>query len=238
MTGEEFTPQVGDLVDVTVTGATLFSRNAQELTLTDEGGYAIAVPRGFARVTLAPGTPREWPPQPGDVWADATGSRFFVIGELDDVWLVDAAGHRNDLDDFDRIGDGMQLVSRHGWTPPAAETSVPAAANREPPQLGARAKLVQSLRALAQYLEDTPQLEVGSTADGAISWAARGSDDAECIAGVRAAAALLGVEVDSDTIHRGHRHWRAKRKFGAIDVRVTHVEDALAEPAAEGGEQS
>ena len=80
MTGESF--QVGELVDVTIRRARVERHDGDGLALS-VGGARIVIPvvlpsAAPSSVTTERVAPAEWPPQPGDLWADSRGVWWFV----------------------------------------------------------------------------------------------------------------------------------------------------------------
>ncbi|MFI6516982.1 hypothetical protein ACIBF1_15615 [Spirillospora sp. NPDC050679] len=87
-----------------------------------------------------------------------------------------------------------------------------------------RAEFIAALRALADFLVVTPAMPVPLYSTG-ISLHTRGEDDDAEFAQVDRLAALLGVQVDDDTVNGGH--YTATRSFGPINLKVVAVTNAF-----------
>ena len=100
----------GDLVDVVIRGARVYSPRDQEadpgtdfvtveITTHDGSTQLVGIPEAPG-VTVKRTAPAEWPPQPGDLWRDKHGALWFVYvvprveGEAPDLYMRTAVGFR------------------------------------------------------------------------------------------------------------------------------------------------
>lgn len=107
-----YQPAVGELVDVTITGARVALMDTYAYTLVDNKGRELALPRQFAGATLAAAAvPAQWPPQIGDIWEDREGDRYFAIDNQPGVGLVEQVGGGiNDPDDLHEMYGPLRLI--------------------------------------------------------------------------------------------------------------------------------
>lgn len=84
-----------------------------------------------------------------------------------------------------------------------------------------RAAYIASLREIAQFLEDNPEVPVYRYGPGLSFGVNYDEDEEAAIERVRKMAHALGVEVS----HRG-RQWRANRQFGIGEYGCSYVERA------------
>jgi hypothetical protein len=142
--------QAGEIVNVTIKGVRYVGA--------DEGiGYGIETPDGSGysmpwSAILERAAPAEWPPQPGDVWADRNDGEWFArqYSSGTGILLIGAEGGLADDADKVRTEFGpLALVRRRGRTPRPDGGKTRA----EPDRPVRRATLVAGLRAFADTLE-------------------------------------------------------------------------------------
>jgi hypothetical protein len=187
----------GELVNIRIDRARFIGEDNghREFSVPNPGGdaYALYLARGV-NVTVERVAPKEWPPQPGDVWADGQGNRLFatqVPGRP--LVLVVADGARNEAECMLDAWGPLHLVARDGWAPDALATV------DEPEAVDERARYVAALRALADFVESRTDLPVpNDTPTAQVSWSR--SDGPEVR--VPEVALLLGVEVERDDRER------------------------------------
>lgn len=224
--------EVGELVDITIKGArveaveaftnslTVFYRPGLSDTTFDSATLMLGGAVDVTRVA-----PREWPPQPGDVWESADGRQWFA-GELEDsdgTWLH-AAGRSVGCFDHDALAEHgpMRLAYRRGWTPAPAPAVEPTGKPSEP--VDKRTALIQGLRKLADFLDanpDVPLPQYGVTMGGSLSDGGAESS----IARVRSCAAFGFEQLDDGRPVGKVWHFSARRRFGPIDLQLSYVSD-------------
>ncbi|MER6892003.1 hypothetical protein [Streptomyces halstedii] len=85
----------GDMVNVTIKGVRAVGHPSGRLArIADEHGDVYDLP---PQAALTRFFPPDWPPRPGDVWANDVGMSFFALqadsdSDADGLWLVDVAG--------------------------------------------------------------------------------------------------------------------------------------------------
>lgn len=122
--------QPGDLVDVTI-------RDARGVRVVDAtididlgpfqgGSWVTALPIEKAEIKRI--TPAEWPPRPGDIWADEEHGEWGVLGDVGRNLRVraldDDRSEWSDVDEWRAYVGPVRLVRRRGWAPPV-EVSEP-----------------------------------------------------------------------------------------------------------------
>lgn len=147
----------GELVNVTIRGARIIPGVNDRINLhlgASGTGRDIVVPFPYLGVSVERVAPAEWPPQPGDIFADRFDNEWVCTDSDGETILMSEIGGAQNVDALDVLADfgPMRLVRRRGWTP-ATETT-PA----EPEQVDERAELVAGLRELADLIEAHPQL--------------------------------------------------------------------------------
>ena len=90
-----------------------------------------------------------------------------------------------------------------------------------PDDLFTRAKVIDGLRQLADYLADHPDVPVPGYGWDLNIYTDSDDDDAVALAEVHRIAAILGVTPADDTARGGH--YIATRCFGLVSYRAVHV---------------
>lgn len=225
----EFT--AGELVDVVIKGARVQAFNAGYTTLAPKAGAHITIETGSAGVEITRMAPKEWPPQPGDVWEDRNGKRWFAgaTDEASTIWMhpaeVGVGGYDHDI--LAERGP-LTLASRRGWSPEPA----PTVTEDEPVRSvdGSRAAKVQGLRELADWLEANPEVPFADTGYLAINtwaWQVRpgghySTDDEADAEVLRKTAALIGVS-HIEGKHGGPHGLVVKEFAGRVRYELCHV---------------
>lgn len=157
--GRRFVP--GELVDVTIRGARVVAEPAG--IIPDPSSLHVELGPGWhwivdtQRAEVTRRAPVEWPPQPADVWRDKDGDAWVALGDFEGGVVMARVADRigaiwSEPDEvLDSFGP-MRLEYRPGWTP------TPRAAASEPVEVDKRAEVIAGLRALADLLEQRPDL--------------------------------------------------------------------------------
>ncbi len=200
--------QPGELVNVRITGARyegvgLIGEHAVRV---DDQVFDLPLNAVIERVA-----PKEWPPQPGDIWEDLAGHEWFARAEGDfDVEgaalvQVDAPGSGQLADWVANAFGPLRLVRRRGWTPE------PAPAEPTPVELDQRAEKVAGLRAFADLLASRTDLPLPYGIDGQV-----GFQGEEGLARASELASSFGVEMGAPR-YTGDRMQRWARS-GKVDL--------------------
>ncbi|MER7002243.1 hypothetical protein ABT297_04230 [Dactylosporangium sp. NPDC000555] len=209
--------EVGELVNLEFRAVPVVRFDERHLTcaLPEDGGQLV-MPLDHPGLTVTRVAPREWPPQPGDIWEDARGEQWFARShpEIDGPALAHVDAVRNSEWDAGTILDAhgpMRLAYRKGWTPGPA----PAAAATESPT-PEEPTIPEALRELADILEANPGLlpyvEIGAIMPD--------------VASLLRFAEAFGVDPQESMASDG-RHWRVRvgTKSGGFVISVFHIED-------------
>lgn len=229
----------GELVDILIRGARVVAFNSGYTTFAPKAGAHITIETGSVGVDITRVAPREWPPQPGDVWEGTGGAQFFArTGEDGSAeWLVPISGGSISSypDEILASYGPLRLAYRKGWSP------APAPAAEEPEKLDERAEAIAGMREMADWLESNPdvpldryvfsgQLHVGNQRN------VRGKDEAAMFAELARIAAAMGVEPDLRD-EPGASHPHATKTFrGGVKYHAVYVTEAYRrghKPAAE-----
>jgi hypothetical protein len=91
--------KAGEVVDVQIRGARISGQYVDEAGWVEINNHLVQLPFDAASVTVVRRAPREWPPNPGELWADGEGMEFFAIATagaasslLGEPWMVGGAG--------------------------------------------------------------------------------------------------------------------------------------------------
>jgi hypothetical protein len=184
----------GELVRVRIEPARIEPGEDVGLIPVSVGNWRTVINVRNPGVTIERVAPKEWPPQPGDNWANDRGGRFFAThppgqGPV----LVATDGKKKGAEGALNDWGPLHLAGREGWAPDTPSTV------DEPEAVDERARYVAALRALADFVESRTDLPVpNDTPTAQVSWFR--SDDPE--AKVPEVALLLGVEVERDDRER------------------------------------
>lgn len=118
----------GEVVDVHIKGARVvryetpdYDPDCLVVTLPN-GADETRLPMPSWNVTVERAAPPEWPPQPGDVWRDPTGVKWFaaepLTGEEEPLMLPAAAWLGCHASEALADHGPFELLYREGWTPP------------------------------------------------------------------------------------------------------------------------
>jgi hypothetical protein len=204
--------QPGELCDITIKGARYADDHG------DVRGFDLAgsdtrvwIPRS-PQVQVERRAPKEWPPQPDDVWLDVATSAWFAFRDPRGVLLMQSGDPNSDTrptpDMVLSTAGPMTLVYRKGWTPvPAVEA--------KPAEVDKRTATIAGLRALADLIEAQPTLPTPYVqANIYIEHLVKDPDERH--AELERIARVLDVEPDSRDKEKwpGQRHRYARKALG------------------------
>jgi hypothetical protein len=204
--------QPGEVVDVAIKNVRYVSTNEWFHTVEGTEGLSFQVPEGPSVLTRV--APKEWPPQPGDVWEDRNGHEWMATAHgANYVQMISQDGDPWSFE-HEVLGSfgPLRLVRRRGWTPDAEP---PAA---DPSTVDKRAEMVAGLRALADLVEANPTLPFPLND---VLWNAENMDS------LRAWARELGTEI-KPAAHRGDIHHTAEALVRGLEVRAYVIEHGAA----------
>lgn len=211
----------GELVTVQIKNARVVGTGLASLpnvileTENQFGPWTFEVPTSYPGVDVTRVAPAEWPPQPGDIWADHSNYKWAGLiwdGGVKLYPVEQAAATREWPESvMDQCGP-MRLLYRDGWTP-ATDT---APAEPEPGQDDERAELVAGYRALADFIAAHPGLP---DLPRRVSWYSRSQE---------AHTAWVEALPDASTSDHPHQntiqHW-ASAKLRGLGLDLTWIED-------------
>ena len=229
--------EVGELVDITIRGARVSDRHVQDkhlwLGVDGDAFYLPVRMLANATVTVSHAAPKEWPPQPGDVWVNAHGAVLFASGGefQDQLWMRDATGNvfEQPATALEHMGP-LKLDYRQGWSP-APEPAGPRTADEPVVVLDERAEAIAGFRELADFLEAHPDVPFDRYARRLQIHVSnqphmRGKDEPAMFDELARIAGLLGVDADlRDEPDAAHPH--ATRAFrGGVQYQAVYVTKA------------
>jgi hypothetical protein len=228
----------GELVDITIRGARVRDMDADydrrypgDLPVMLSDGRKGRIP-DVAEVTVTRVAPKEWPPQPGDVWRNEHGVKLFATEPFEGQ--TDLRSTRGDVFEksetaLEHLGP-LKLVYREGWSPEPA----PAAEVETPEKLDKRAEVIAGLREMADWFEGNPGIPLDLYGWEMLLSISKRTEEAEHAELLRVAA-LVGEPADLTASHPGVR-----RKFrGGVTYRAYYIptaKPAAKDIAGEGGE--
>lgn len=203
--------QPGEIVDIAIRNVRYVSTNEWFHTVEGTEGPTFQVLVNQSVLTRV--APKEWPPQPGDVWTDRDGDGWFTFNNASgDIQFIAASGGRYGEDNLLKTLGPLRLVRRRGWTPDAEPAAV------GPTAVDKRAEMVAGLRALADLVEANPTLPFPLND---VLWNAENMDS------LRAWARELGTEI-KPAAHRGDIHHTAEALVRGLEVRAYVIEHGAA----------
>lgn len=145
----------GELVNVRINGVRYGTTDPGHGTRFDTADLGPSYDLGLS-FWLKPGiphtiervAPKEWPPQPGDMWTDRDGDPWFAIK---DGAVVGWRGDRMNPIDVARDCGPLTLARRDGWTPDQPSIV-------DPPEPDERAAFISGLRGLIDFLNAHPEV--------------------------------------------------------------------------------
>jgi hypothetical protein len=178
----------------------------------------IALPLSQIRVSRV--APKEWPPQPGDLWATADDTRWLACaGDDDYVYLTGRLGGIEPDVALEAYGP-LRLLYREG----SASGAVPVVDERKRlSEQEHRAEYIAGLREAADYFETHPQVPAPPTSQ-LLHVLGYGFDDESAIAEIERVAALFGSDIEAPSPENPGKHLGAVLNFrGDVSYRVAHI---------------